>query len=70
MHITYHLIIIYILAGFLSFPIRYWFELQSFEKARGVLFQNCSLAMRAFDWTPRSELYLAPWHLGPLARDL
>lgn len=28
------------------------------HKARGVLFQNCSLAMRAFDWTPRSELYL------------
>lgn len=28
------------------------------HKARGMLFQKCSLAMRAFDWTPRSELYL------------
>eukprot|EP00435_Cladocopium_sp_Y103_P059249 s406_g21.t1 len=26
------------------------------HKARGVLFQKCSLAMRAFDWMPRSSL--------------
>ena len=36
-----------------------------FQQARGMLFQKCSLAMRAFDWTPRSELYLEPWPVKP-----
>ena len=78
---TYHIHIIYIFFRFsLKIPILWskkkyflfipflWslnFTAVQFLQARGMLFQKCSLAMRAFDWTPRSELYLEPWPVKP-----
>ena len=68
---TYHIHIIYIsytyhihlFQVFLCIPIPWSlnFTAVHLPQARGMLFQKCSLAMRAFDWTPRSELYLEPW---------
>ena len=70
---TYHLQIIHISYAYHMHLERFslyslFVDLQSIcwfffsRKARGLLFQKVSLAMRAFDWTPRSELYLEPRH--------